>query len=71
LEKSQLKDYQALDIEGDSIPRVLGLVERKHGIQIDASWEGSGKRVFHLRGQSLEVTVKVDLTKELSFINII
>ena len=61
LDKSQLKEYQALGIEGSSIPRVLGLVQRKYGIQIDATWEGSGEMAFRLRGQGWEVSIKVDL----------
>jgi hypothetical protein len=38
LEKSQLKDYQALGIYGVSLPRVLRIVEMKYGILIDVAW---------------------------------
>jgi hypothetical protein len=71
LDKSQLKEYQALGIEGSSIPRVLGLVQMKYGIKIEATWEGSGKMAFRLRGQGWEVTVKVYLNQEHNFIKII
>ena len=66
-----MKDYLALGIEIDSMRRVLRIVERKYGIQIDTAWEKSGKKVFYLRGQGWEVTVKVDLKKKDNSINII
>jgi hypothetical protein len=71
LEKSQLRDYQALGLEGINILRVLGLVEKKYGIKIETAWERSGKMMYHLRGQDWEITVKIDLNLEHNFIKII
>ena len=71
LEKSQLKEYQALGINRASIKRVLRIVKRQYDILIDVEWQGSKMMVFYLSGLGWELTVKVDLTKEDSYVNMI
>jgi hypothetical protein len=50
LEKSLLEDYQALGIEGNSIQRVLGIVQTQYGIEIKLSWESLKMMVFYIKG---------------------
>ena len=71
LEKSQLKDYQALGINCINIPRVLEIVEKNYGIKVDVARQCSKMMVFLLRGQGWKFTVKVDLTKKDSYVNMI